>query len=76
MAAFNSLGILPKAVAGTMIEIDTGMLAMAMAGLGLTTQISAIRTAGIKPLLLGAVLFLWLIGGGMLINTLVSAVFT
>jgi hypothetical protein len=29
----------------------------------------------IKPLLLGAVLFLWLIGGGLLINTLVARVF-
>jgi uncharacterized integral membrane protein (TIGR00698 family) len=73
MAGFNSLGILPKTVAGIMIDIDTAMLAMAMAGLGLTTHVGAIRAAGIKPLLLGAVLFLWLIGGGILINTLVSA---
>jgi uncharacterized integral membrane protein (TIGR00698 family) len=75
MAGFNSLGILPKTVAGTLIDVDTAMLAMAMAGLGVTTQAAAIRTAGIKPLLLGAVLFLWLIGGGMLINTLVAGVF-
>jgi uncharacterized integral membrane protein (TIGR00698 family) len=76
MAGFNSLGVLPKAVTGSMIDVDTVILAMAMAGLGLTTHVGAIRTAGIKPLLLGAVLFLWLIGGGMLINTLVSAAFT
>ena len=75
MAGFNSLGLLPKPVSGTLIDIDTAMLAMAMAGLGLTTQVSAIRTAGIKPLLLGAVLFLWLIGGGLLINSLVAGVF-
>jgi uncharacterized integral membrane protein (TIGR00698 family) len=76
MAGFNSLGILPKTVAGTLVDIDTAMLAMAMAGLGLTTHASAIRAAGIKPLLLAAVLFLWLIGGGLLINTLVSALFS
>jgi uncharacterized integral membrane protein (TIGR00698 family) len=76
MAGFNSLGVLPKTVAGTMIDIDTAMLAMAMAGLGLTTHVAAIRTAGIKPLLLGAVLFFWLMGGGLLINTLVAAVFS
>jgi len=74
MAGFNSLGVIPKAAAGTMIDIDTVLLAMAMAGLGLTTHVSAIRTAGIKPLLLGAVLFVWLIGGGMVINGLVAGV--
>jgi uncharacterized membrane protein YadS len=44
---------------------------MAMAALGLTTHVSAIREAGIKPLLLGGVLFVWLILGGGLINALV-----
>lgn len=74
MAGFNSLGVIPRSTAGTLIDIDTAMLAMAMAGLGLTTHMSAIRTAGIKPLLLGAVLFVWLIGGGMVINGLVASV--
>ncbi len=73
MAGFNSVGILPKTVTGAMIDIDTALLAMAMAALGLTTHSSAIRAAGIKPLLLAAVLFLWLIGGGVLINIFVSA---
>jgi uncharacterized membrane protein YadS len=45
---------------------------MAMAALGLTTHVSAIRNAGIKPLLLGGVLFVWLILGGGLINALVA----
>jgi uncharacterized membrane protein YadS len=45
---------------------------MAMGALGLTTHLSAIRKAGVKPLLLGAILFAWLIGGGALINTLVE----
>jgi len=73
MAGFNSLGLLPTTVTGTLIDIDTALLAIAMAGLGLTTDITAIRTAGVKPLLLGAILFVGLIGGGLLINTLVSA---
>jgi len=45
---------------------------MAMGALGLTTHLSAIRKAGVKPLLLGAILFAWLIGGGALINILVE----
>jgi uncharacterized integral membrane protein (TIGR00698 family) len=72
-AGFNSLGLLPTTVTGTLLDLDTALLAIAMAGLGLTTDIAAIRTAGIKPLLLGAILFAWLMGGGLLINTLVSA---
>jgi uncharacterized membrane protein YadS len=46
---------------------------MAKASLGLTTQTSALRAAGPRPLLLGAVLFVWLIVGGGAINALVSA---
>jgi uncharacterized membrane protein YadS len=52
--------------------VDTLLLAMAMVALGLTTQISAIRTAGIRPLALAAVLFGWLIVGGFAINVLVA----
>ena len=44
------------------IGVDTVMLAMAMAALGLTTHVSAIRNAGVKPLALAALLFAWLIG--------------
>jgi uncharacterized membrane protein YadS len=49
------------------------VLAMAMAALGVTTHVSAIRTAGIKPLGLAALLFGWLIFGGLAINMGVSA---
>jgi len=73
MVVFNSLALLPHAVVGTAIDVDTFLLAMAMGALGLTTHLSAIRRAGIKPLLLGAVLFVWLVGGGALINSLVGS---
>jgi uncharacterized integral membrane protein (TIGR00698 family) len=70
MVVFNSLALLPRAVVGTAIDVDTFLLAMAMGALGLTTHLSAIRRAGIKPLLLGALLFVWLVAGGALINGL------
>jgi uncharacterized integral membrane protein (TIGR00698 family) len=73
MVVFNSLALLPHAVVGTAIDVDTFLLAMAMGALGLTTHLSAIRRAGIKPLLLGAVLFAWLVGGGALINSLIGS---
>ncbi len=75
VAGLNSLAILPKAVVSAAIDLDTVMLAMAMAALGLTTHISAIRNAGIKPLALAALLFAWLIGGGIAINAGVTALF-
>jgi uncharacterized integral membrane protein (TIGR00698 family) len=72
MVLFNSLALLPHAAVATAIDVDTFLLAMAMGSLGLTTHLSAIRRAGMKPLLLGCVLFVWLVGGGALINAMVT----
>jgi uncharacterized membrane protein YadS len=49
------------------------ILAMAMAALGMCTHLSAIKTAGVKPLALAAVLFAWLILGGFLVNLCLGA---
>jgi uncharacterized membrane protein YadS len=62
------LNVLPGSVVSTAVTLDTLILAMAMAALGLTTQASAIKTAGLKPLALAGILFVWLIVGGFLIN--------
>ncbi|GLS03044.1 UPF0324 membrane protein [Chitiniphilus shinanonensis] len=72
VAAFNSLHLLPQAVVGQLITLDTVLLSMAMAALGLTTHISAIRQAGVKPILLATVLFGWMLLGGAAINHLVN----
>lgn len=73
--AFNSLGLLPAGTVAAITEFDTALLAMAMAALGLTTHMSAIRRAGIKPLLLAGLLFCWLIAGGAAINHVVASLF-
>ena len=65
---FNSLRLLPASVVAVTTEVDTVLLAMAMAALGLSTHLGAIRRAGVKPLLLAAILFGWLVVGGALIN--------
>jgi uncharacterized integral membrane protein (TIGR00698 family) len=70
---FNSFSLLPKHLVGQVNDFDTLLLAMAMGALGLTTHVSSIRKAGVKPLLLGATLFVWLIAGGAAINSLVTA---
>jgi uncharacterized integral membrane protein (TIGR00698 family) len=75
VAACNSLDVLPKTAVATATTFDTIILAMAMVALGLTTQVSAIRSAGIKPLALAASLFAWLFFGGGAINAAISAFF-
>jgi uncharacterized integral membrane protein (TIGR00698 family) len=75
VAGLNSLAVLPHAFVSTAVDVDTGLLAMAMAALGATTHVSAVRTAGIKPLALAALLFIWLIFGGVVINVGISTLF-
>ena len=65
---FNSLQLLPTRWVAVTTELDTILLAMAMAALGLATHISSIRKAGFKPLLLALILFAWLVVGGAFIN--------
>ncbi|MDU4352028.1 YeiH family protein [Phytobacter diazotrophicus] len=74
VAVFNSFHLLPKSVIDVLITVDTVLLAMAMAALGLTTHISALKKAGAKPLLMALALFVWLIVGGGAINLLVHHV--
>jgi uncharacterized integral membrane protein (TIGR00698 family) len=68
VAMFNSLHLLPEWAVNTLITLDTFLLAMAMAALGLTTHFSALKKAGVRPLLMALVLFVWLIVGGGAIN--------
>ena len=71
-SAANSLNVLPVRLVDALIEVDTMLLSVAMAALGLRTHVGAIRQAGVRPLLLAAVLFVFLIGGGYGINRTVT----
>lgn len=68
VTGLNSLNIIPNNIVAGAVHLDTLFLAMAMAALGLSTHVSAIKKAGLKPLLLGGILLSWLIAGGALIN--------
>lgn len=70
VALFNSLHLLPAAWVADINQLANLLLAMAMAALGLTTRFGALRQAGVKPLLLGLMVFVWLIVGGGAINLL------
>ena len=68
VVVLNSLTPLPAQVNAAVTAFDTLLLATAMAALGLTTHVSAIRKAGLKPLGLALILFVWLVLGGALLN--------
>ncbi|QLB13812.1 putative integral membrane protein (TIGR00698 family) [Bisgaardia hudsonensis] len=66
---------LPKNILSVLVFIDNLLLTMAMFALGLTTHLSAIKQAGIKPLILGAIIFVWLVVGGGLVNVIIQSIF-
>lgn len=72
VALFNSLHLLPLPVVNAINQLDNVFLAMAMAALGVTTHVSQLKRAGVRPILLGLTLFIWLILGGGAINLLVQ----
>lgn len=73
VAAVHSTGVLPERAVNVGIELDGLILATAMAALGAGTRLGAIRRAGLRPLLLAGLLFVWLIVGGLAINAAVWA---
>lgn len=71
VVAVNSWLTLPPMLVHALVQADTLLLAGAMAALGFATQLSAIRKAGLKPVVLGGALFAWLVAGGVLISRFV-----
>lgn len=65
----NSLPIVPAAALPALNTADTLLLATAMAALGISTRVGALRQAGAKPLVLGTALFAWLVVGGTAVNS-------
>lgn len=68
IAGINSLRLVPPSWVSSILQVDTVLLTMAMAALGLHTQAAALRLAGLRPLLLAASLWLFLLVGGLAIN--------
>jgi uncharacterized integral membrane protein (TIGR00698 family) len=68
LAGLRSLDVLPHATLAIAGDVDLALLAVAMAALGLSTRLSAMKAAGLAPLGLGALLAAWLVAGGAAIN--------
>lgn len=58
MASVRSIGVLPQDAIDALSHVSVFFIAAALAGIGLSTDLRAIRTAGLRPLLLGGLLSL------------------
>jgi uncharacterized membrane protein YadS len=58
MAAVNSAGLIPAGAHGGVSQVATFLVAVALSAIGLSTDVAALRRAGAKPLLLGAMLWI------------------
>lgn len=75
VAGLNSFQLLPPVMVSTLLQLGMALLAMAMAGLGLSTTVGAFASAGVRPLLLAGALFLLLTLCGYVLNAIVRMVF-
>jgi uncharacterized integral membrane protein (TIGR00698 family) len=57
MAAANSAGLIPAGWHGSLSQLSLFLVAVALSAIGLSTDVTALRRAGAKPLLLGAMLW-------------------
>jgi uncharacterized integral membrane protein (TIGR00698 family) len=68
VVGFNSLDLLSIQIVNVINEVDTFLLTLAMAALGIETNLNKAAQIGLKPLYLSLFLFGWLFGGGLLIS--------
>jgi uncharacterized integral membrane protein (TIGR00698 family) len=57
---FNSLHLLPAVLVTLINKLDMFLLTMAMAAIGIETNLNKIKTVGLKPMYLAIFLFIWL----------------
>lgn len=67
MIGFNSLHLLPASLVNLINQFDIFLLTMAMAAIGIETNLGKIKKVGLNPLYLAIVLFGWLMGGAYLL---------
>lgn len=70
VVGFNSLDLLPEQLVNVINNVDTFLLTLAMAALGIETNFNKVVQIGLKPLYLSLFLFGWLMGGGLLLSKL------
>jgi len=74
MAGFNSFDLVPHAIVGTINEIDTFLLTMAMTALGMGTIFAKFKGLGLAPVYTAASMFVWLVVGGFIVTKVVTSI--
>lgn len=69
----HSVVPLPTAWVHAGLRLDDALLCTAMAALGFSTRVGSVRQAGVRPLLLAACLFGWLVIAGAFANHFIDA---
>ena len=57
VAAVNSAGVIPAAAHAPLERTSVFLVSVALSAIGLSTNVAALRKAGARPLLLGALLW-------------------
>ena len=57
-AGLNSAGVIPSGSHGSLQHVSVFLVAVALSAIGLSTNVPALRKAGPKPVLLGALLWI------------------
>lgn len=72
VAVLGSLGAIPAGPRDAMVHASGFLIATAMAGIGLSTDVAALRRAGWRPLALGAILWILVTATALAVITLTS----
>jgi uncharacterized integral membrane protein (TIGR00698 family) len=75
VTGLHSTHLVPDQWVAALVQLDTLMLATAMAAMGLRTTADSLRRAGVRPLQLAGLLYLLLTVGGYAVNVGVQALF-
>jgi uncharacterized integral membrane protein (TIGR00698 family) len=72
-AALNSGGVIPAGAHGPLQHVSVFLVAVALSAIGLSTDVAALRKAGPKPLLLGALLWVTVAAASLGLQALTGA---
>ncbi|WP_297456042.1 YeiH family protein [Persephonella sp.] len=75
MVGVNSLHIIPDNIVHYIRIVDGFLLTVAMAAMGLETNINKIKGVGMKPIYAAALIFAFLFFGGMIVTKVVHQIF-
>jgi uncharacterized integral membrane protein (TIGR00698 family) len=75
MVGVNSLSVFPKETVNIINQVDTFLLTVSMAALGIETSLEKMKKAGMKPIYSALIVFLYLFVVGYIITLLVHKFF-